>query len=205
MRVRRVALPAGWAFVVAHSLGDAVKAGAARETYNRRRAEVERAFALATARLGSETSGYAALLATHDAGELLRAGSELPPPLAARFRHVVTESRRVEDAVERLAAADAPAFGALLRASHASLREAFEVSTPALDALVDAALEAGALGARLTGAGLGGCIVALVPEPVVEDFLARLARTFYRPRGVELAGRAFRVRPADGATSVAAT
>jgi len=79
-------------------------------------------------------------------------------------RHVVTENERVLDAARALAAGDLAALGPLFAASHASLRDDFRVSTPELDALVEALLGAGAIGARLTGAGFGGCVVALVDE-----------------------------------------
>ena len=78
-----------------------------------------------------------------------------------RARHVVTENARVVDFARALRRGDLAALGRLMLASHASLRDDFEVSTPELDALVDAFVEAGALGARLTGAGFGGCVVAL--------------------------------------------
>lgn len=85
--------------------------------------------------------------------------------LRRRARHVVTENTRVLAAAEALGAADLAAVGSLMSASHASLRDDFEVSTPELDALV-MQLEAvrGVFGARLTGAGFGGCVVALA-EP----------------------------------------
>ncbi len=84
----------------------------------------------------------------------------LPSPLNRRARHVVRETQRVRDAVIALDANDLERFGALMHASHASLRDDFEVSTPCVDALVEQALRDGALGARITGAGFGGCIVA---------------------------------------------
>lgn len=79
-------------------------------------------------------------------------------------RHVVTENARVIDAVAVLQAADFTGFGQLMNESHASLAQDFEVSTPALDRLVESARDAGAVGARLTGAGFGGCIVALLAD-----------------------------------------
>ncbi len=80
-----------------------------------------------------------------------------------RARHVLSENARVEAAVDALASGDRRTFGALLGASHASLRDDFEVSTPALDDTVERLLATpGVLGARLTGAGFGGCVVAAV-------------------------------------------
>jgi galactokinase len=75
------------------------------------------------------------------------------------FRHVITESLRVQEAITALRDRNAVRFGAALTASHASLRDDLRVSCPALDELVEAALNAGALGARLTGAGFGGCAI----------------------------------------------
>ena len=89
-----------------------------------------------------------------------------------RARHVVNECNRVLSAVEALRTHDAAALGELMLASHVSLRDDFEVSSPALDLAVEAAMSAGALGARLTGAGFGGCAIALVVPggaPAVTD------------------------------------
>lgn len=87
------------------------------------------------------------------------------PEVRRRARHVVTENARVDALVAALEAGDAAAIGEVMAASHASLRDDFEVSTPALDALVaDLAATPGVLGARLTGAGFGGCAVALTAQ-----------------------------------------
>ena len=87
------------------------------------------------------------------------------PVLRRRARHVITENRRVRMVVEALRIGDRRALGAALAASHASLRDDFEVSTPSLDDLVrDLSARPGVIGARLTGAGFGGCVVA-VTEP----------------------------------------
>ncbi|KAA1429316.1 galactokinase [Nocardioides antri] len=82
----------------------------------------------------------------------------------ARARHVLSESARVEDTVTAVAAGDWDRVGTILSASHASLRGDYAASTPALDLAVATAVEAGALGARLTGGGFGGSSIALVPE-----------------------------------------
>ena len=84
----------------------------------------------------------------------------LPDPLARRVRHVITENERVREAVDALERADFARFGAILTASHRSLRDDFEVSLPAIDAIVDRATQTpGVLGARLTGGGFGGAVV----------------------------------------------
>ena len=84
-----------------------------------------------------------------------------------RARHVTTENDRVQETVRLLRSDAVTAIGPLLTASHLSLRDDFEVTVPQLDVAVDAALQAGALGSRMTGAGFGGCTVSLVPEDLV--------------------------------------
>lgn len=95
-----------------------------------------------------------------------------------RARHVVTEIERVSDVVEALAAGDWPAVGALFLASHASMRDDFEISTPELDAAVAVAVEAGAVAARMTGGGFGGSSVAIVPDERVEAVMRAVDATF---------------------------
>ena len=92
---------------------------------------------------------------------------------------MVTENARVAAFAEALARADMATCGALMLASHQSLRDDFAVSTPELDRLVDLSVEAGALGARLTGAGFGGCVVALVSRGTLAD-VARTVTDRYR-------------------------
>jgi galactokinase len=104
-----------------------------------------------------------------------------------RVRHVESENERVRETVAALERGDARALGPLFAASHASLREDYEVSTPTLDALVAAALGAGAFAARMTGGGFGGCVVALA-EPGRADAIVGV--------GVQ----SWRVVPSDGAT-----
>ena len=118
--------------------------------YNQRRSECARAAAV----LGVP-SLRDATLAMIDA--------RLSPPLSLRARHVVTENARVDAAVSALERRDMEALGRLLDASHASLRDCFEVSTPAVEAVVRRCKEAGALGARIMGGGFGGHVLALLP------------------------------------------
>jgi galactokinase len=183
-------VPEEWAFVVAHSLEAAEKSGSARAAYNERRADVEEAVRRVATCLGGSPAAAScrALVESHSSAELLEAAERLPDRLRRRFRHVVTEAARVEEAVAALEAGRRDPFGAAMAASHASLREDFDVSTPALDELVAAAMAAGATGARLTGAGLGGCVVALVPRRGAADLLAELSERFYRPRGASTGG-----------------
>jgi galactokinase len=87
------------------------------------------------------------------------------PVLRRRARHVVTENARVLETVALLRTGEPMRIGPLLTASHVSLRDDFEISWPQADATVDAAIGSGALGARMTGGGFGGSVIALVPAP----------------------------------------
>jgi galactokinase len=106
------------------------------------------------------------------------------PVLLRRVRHVVTENARVVAAAQVLRATktDVGAIGSLLSASHRSLRDDFEVSSDRLDLAVAAALDAGALGARLTGAGFGGCAIALTPSEAADGVIAEVGTAFSRRR-----------------------
>lgn len=108
----------------------------------------------------------------------------LPEPLARRARHVITENDRVLQAVAALRRGDLPGLGALLRASHRSLKEDFEVSLPELDLLVAlAGAEPGVYGARLCGAGLGGAVVLLARRGQCLAAAERVAAAYARRSG----------------------
>ena len=107
------------------------------------------------------------------------------PMLVRRVRHVVTENARVLATVSRLrgpmgTSGGVASIGPLLTASHQSLRDDYQVSSAHLDSAVEAALAAGALGARLTGAGFGGCAIALAPADSVPNIVASVEAVFYR-------------------------
>ncbi len=102
----------------------------------------------------------------------------LPEPLARRARHVVTEVARVDEFVAALRADDWAALGPLMHASHASLRDDYEVSCEELDVTVETARQAGALGARMTGGGFGGSAIALVPVERASAVQAAVAVAF---------------------------
>lgn len=109
------------------------------------------------------------------------AGADLPPALFRRARHVVTENARVLEVVAALRAGTDPrSVGASLTASHASLRDDFEVTVPQLDVAVEAALAAGAHGARMTGGGFGGCVIALVDAGAVVTVTSSVEEAFTR-------------------------
>lgn len=122
----------------------------------------------------------------------------LPENIYRRCRHVVAENARVMETIRALAAGDLGAVGRLLDASHASLRDDYEVSSPALDAMVTAMRSVeGCYGARLTGAGFGGCAIALV-EPGREQALADAIYDQY-PRATNIWPEVYTSRAADGA------
>jgi galactokinase len=178
LAVEPIPLPHDLAVVAVHS---GVPRTLACSAYAERRAACE----AAAARLGLTSLRDATLDQVQD------------DPIA---RHVVTENARVLDFVAALRAGNTETLGRLLLASHASLRDDYAVSIQELDVLVDLLVDQGALGARLTGAGFGGCVVALVPRPQVEACLAG-ALSRYEER----AGRTptpFVVRAVDGAGPV---
>jgi galactokinase len=123
--------------------------------------------------------GVASLRDVTDAAEVEKLADDV---LRRRARHVVTENARVVEACAALEAGDWSGFGRLMTASHASLRDDYEVSCAELDVAVDAALAAGAPGARMTGGGFGGCAIALVPTASVAAVTEALA-TAYTARG----------------------
>jgi len=114
-----------------------------------------------------------------------------------RARHVVSENARVLEAARALRVGAVERLGRLLSQSHASLRKDFEVSTPELDLLAGTLKAAGAYGARLTGAGFGGCVVAIAPQDEAEHVAAKAA-TKYRSM-TDLEPTWHRVRAVDGA------
>ncbi|HJW36812.1 MAG TPA: galactokinase [Actinomycetes bacterium] len=132
---------------------------------------------------------------------LERYATALGDPGLRRARHVVTENARVLAAVELLRAGDLDRLGPLLAASHASLRDDYEVSSPELDTAVEAAVAAGAVGARMTGAGFGGSAIALV-ETALAGRVADRARDAFAAAGFG-PPQVTAVVPSDGARRLA--
>ncbi|MBN9193709.1 galactokinase [Microbacterium sp.] len=129
--------------------------------------------------------------------DLDRARDLLDDVTFRRVRHVVTEDRRVLDTVRTLRSAGPTAIGPLLDASHASMRDDFEISVPELDTAVEAAREAGAIGARMTGGGFGGAAIALTPRERVGAVAEAVASAFSRSGFA--APRVFTVTASEGA------
>jgi galactokinase len=155
--------------------------------YASRRASCER---------GAELLGVKALRDVQ-VGDLEGATRLLDEVTYRRVRHVVTENSRVLQTVELLASDGPGAIGALLDASHASMRDDFEISCPELDLAVETARANGAIGARMTGGGFGGAAIALTPVAMEQQVRAAVERAFaeagYTAPGI------FTVTPAAGA------
>ena len=126
--------------------------------------------------------------------------------LGARARHVFEECERVDSLCRAFAAGDLPRVGEIMNASHESCRDNYEISCRELDELVETERAAGALGARMTGAGFGGCTIFLVPTEYLEQSIRTVVRDYYeRLRGVapeEGEALIFPVRATDGAARV---
>jgi galactokinase len=126
---------------------------------------------------------------------------ELGPVTRRRARHVITENARTLQAVEAMRAGDADQLGRLMHASHVSLRDDFEVSSDALNAMIASALEApGCYGARMTGAGFGGCAVALVQSEAAQPFVAEVTKGYHARTDIE--PNIYICRATDGAALV---
>jgi len=190
-----VLLPADWIFLVGHSLVVADKSLGARERYNSTPVRCREALV----RLGLGAT-YPEVLAQHPLPVLLaEAARKLSGNLLGAFRHVVTEAVRVDEAVAAMSAGDMAAFGGAMTASHHSLSRDLEVSCPQLDELVGAFVAAGAAGARVTGAGFGGCVVALCERARAGEISGTVGRVFYESRGTKPDPYLFAATPSGGA------
>jgi galactokinase len=148
----------------------------ASSEYNVRRAQCESGVALLAKYLPSVKSLRDATL------EMLEAHrQELDPVVFKRCGYVVKENFRLLEACRALERNDFKAFGELMNGSHEGLRDEYEVSSPELDALVEAALKVpGVLGARMMGAGFGGCTISLVEVGAIPEFEAEASREYER-------------------------
>ncbi len=178
--VHPVPVPQGWRFLIGHSLVRAEKSREVKEQYNERRESCRRAF-------------------------------QQPQPVLSeleqrRYRHVISEAERVEQARVAMINNDVELFGRLMNESHASLRDDFEVSHPEVDRLVQAFLGAGAVGARVTGAGFGGCAVALCRREESGRVMGAVESAFYadRPSRLNFPEYLLEAEPSAGARISAA-
>ncbi|TLM73359.1 galactokinase [Pseudarthrobacter sp. NamB4] len=154
----------------------------------------------ASCELGAEVLGVKALRDVQVA-DLAEARGLLDEVTFRRVRHVVTENERVLQTVELLASAGPAAIGSLLDASHASMRDDFEISCPELDLAVDTARASGAIGARMTGGGFGGAAIALTPVSAEQSVRDAVATAFADSRCK--VPDIFTVSPAAGARRIA--
>lgn len=173
-----VPLPEDTALVIADS---GVRRSLTSSAYNERRASCEQAVEL----LQSYKPEIHSLRDVSPV-EFAAYSEYLPPVIRRRAEHVVKEIARVQSSVAALRSDNTRSFGALMFSGHASLRDLYEVSCPELDALVEIARRApGCIGARLTGAGFGGCTVNLVEESSTAEFIENLIEGYHEETGRE--------------------
>ncbi|MCY3834374.1 MAG: galactokinase [Chloroflexi bacterium] len=171
LEIASAPLPPGAAVVI---LDTNTRRGLVDSAYNERRAQCEAA---------ARHFGVAALRDV-DLAAFERRADELDPLARRRARHVITENERTLQAREAMNAGDAAALGQLMIESHISLRDDFEVSSPALDAIVDCAnADDACYGARMTGAGFGGCAIALVAADGASSFVERVTACYVAATG----------------------
>jgi galactokinase len=173
LAIEQISLPVNLKVVVMNTM----KArGLVESAYNDRRRECE---------IAARVFGVKALRDVSFA-HLRKAKERLDSTVYRRARHVITENERTLNMGEMLKSGDLDAVGELLRASHASLRDDFEVSCRELDIIVEAANRyPGCVGARMTGAGFGGCAVALVMGDAAKDFSRQVSGEYRQQLGIE--------------------
>jgi len=192
LRVRPLAIPPGWRLLVASSLRESRKSAELRAAYNDRSRAARQALAETLPGVGPR-----------EVIELLERDPQALEAVAAgrpRLRHVLTEGRRVLAAERLLVTGEIEGFGQLMTESHASLRDDYQVSTPELDRLVQLAVAGGAAGARLTGAGFGGCAIALCTAQSLASVRHRLDTGFYVAAAIPVSEAVFAADPAGGAS-----
>jgi len=186
LEMRPAPLPRGTAIAI---LDTSTRRELTGSAYNERRAQCEEA---------ARRLGVKALRDVTPAALAARGGA-LPDVVRRRARHIVSENARTLDAAEAMQAGDARRLGGLMNESHLSMRDDFEISTAALDAMADLGqAAAGCYGARMTGGGFGGCVVALVDEATAPAFLDAVGRG-YRER-TALTPSLYLCRPQAGAS-----
>jgi galactokinase len=173
-----------------------VKRELAASRYNERRKECEQ-----SVRFLQERFPQVEQLRDVTLEQLEEARDLLGPTLFERCKHVVTENDRVLRARDALVQKDASTFGGLMGASHASLRDQYQVSCSELDTMVDLARgSAGVYGARMTGGGFGGCTINLVGKNHQRDFAATIAQAYHRETG--MTPRIYDGTPGSGASRI---
>jgi galactokinase len=182
---RAVPLPSGTSVII---MDTSTRRGLVDSAYNERRAQCEAA---------ARFFGVAAL---RDVGldEFHARANELDPVTRRRARHVISENQRTLEAAKAMELGEAENLGQLINASHDSLRDDFEVTNAQLDQIVSIARKLReCLGARMTGAGFGGCALALVRRPAADVFMAEVARQYKADTG--LTPSIYHCEPSNGA------
>jgi galactokinase len=150
--------------------------------YNERVGECGEGSSVIAATMGKEITS----LRDASPDDLKRAEPDMRPEVARRCRHVISENDRVIESVAALEQNDMARFGRLLYESHASLKDDYQVSCRELDAMVEVARECdGVIGARMTGAGFGGCAIAVVKEEHVSECAEQIRRRYQETTGIE--------------------
>jgi len=169
---RAVAMPDDWEMLIVHS---GVKRGLVDSEYNKRRQQCEQAAAY---------FGQASLRAV-GLEQLLAAETHLEEMSFRRARHVLTENARTLVAADALASGDLQALVQVMAESHISMRDDFNITTPTVDRLVEIIANAGEglAGARMTGGGFGGCVVAIAPAPIIPQLAAAVSSRYERETG----------------------
>ncbi len=167
----------GYSIVITNS---GVKRGLVDSEYNARREECN----AGAKKLAQLTGRPINALRDVTVGDLEKHGASLPDKTRRRSMHVVSENQRVLSAVSALEAGDIAQFGELMNESHASMRDDFEVSCPEIDLLVDLSQKSpGVAGGRLTGAGFGGCTVALIANQHIDQYRTEVIPEYEKQTG----------------------
>jgi galactokinase len=171
LQVNQIALPANAAILIVHS---GVERGLVDSEYNTRRKQCE------------QVAQHFGVPALRDVtASMLQAAVQLDSTAVARARHVITENDRTVAAAQALRDGDLSAFGQLMAASHHSMRDDFEITTPKIDSLVwtlqTAIGDHG--GARMTGGGFGGCVVAVMDQDALPAAIATVNEYYRTPQG----------------------
>jgi galactokinase len=178
LKTENVPLPKNVAIVVADTK---VKRSLVSSAYNERRAQCEEA-----ASILKRTDDSVSALRDVTPALLLARQADLPPIVFKRARHVVEENRRVLLAVDALKRGNLIEVGRLMKESHVSLRDDYEVSCKELDVMVQCAWSIeGVIGSRMTGAGFGGCTVSLVEVDQADRFVEKLHAAYKQKTGIE--------------------
>lgn len=174
LTTRTVTIPANWEILIVHS---GVKRGLVDSEYNQRRQQCEQAAAY---------FGQASLRGV-ELEQLLAAEGQLDELIFRRARHVLSENQRTLAAAEALAEGNLTGLVKVMAESHASMRDDFNITVPAIDTLVNILADAGAgkAGARMTGGGFGGCVVAVAPAEVIQQLVTAVELRYQAQTGCE--------------------